>query len=122
MDPDNPVIRLCTEGTRAEFERRIDDAHALYLRAWQIARDDYEACIAAHYVARHQQDPNETLRWNRIALERAEASGDDRLRLFYPSLYVNMGSAHELMGNLEAAREFYARAAELGLVHRPDDR
>jgi hypothetical protein len=30
---------------------------------------------------------------------------------FYPSLYLNMGKAHEDLGNLKDARRFYALAA-----------
>ncbi len=55
MNLDNPVIKLCAEGTRAEFEGRIEDARTLYMQAWEASKDDYEACVAAHYVARHQE-------------------------------------------------------------------
>ena len=34
MDLNNPVIQLCMEGTRAEFEHRIEDARILYEHAW----------------------------------------------------------------------------------------
>lgn len=55
------VVQLCIEGSRAEFEGRPAEAHALYLQAWEAAADDYEACIAAHYMARHQVTPEERL-------------------------------------------------------------
>lgn len=118
MDLSNPVVQLCMEGTQAEFDRRIADAKALYARAWETARDDFEACVAAHYVARRQDDPAETLRWNEIALARANAAADDRVQPFYPSLYVNLGHAHETLGNLLEARRYYKMAAELGLHHQ----
>jgi tetratricopeptide (TPR) repeat protein len=118
MDLNNPVVQLCAEGTQAEFDGRIDDAKALYWRAWESARDDFEACVAAHYVARRQQNPADALRWNEVALERANAMADDRVQPFYPSLYVNLGHAHEALGNLDDARRFYKLAAELGLQHQ----
>lgn len=120
MDLDNPVIRLCAEGTRAELARRTDDARRLYLEAWAAATDDYEACVAAHYLARFQDTPEETLRWNQEALARAENVGDERVRGFYPSLYVNLGSSHEALGNQREADHYYKLAAALGL-HRADD-
>lgn len=120
MDLDNPVIKLCVEGTQAEFKGRIDEARRLYQRAWDTARDDYEACIAAHYVARHQASPQETLRWNQKALDRANAVEDDRVRDFYSSLYLNMGQSYELLGQEAEARHYYQLAAELGVVHRDD--
>ncbi len=118
MDLDNLVIKLCAEGTRAEFEGRIEEARTLYMQAWEASKDDYEACVAAHYVARHQERPQDTLHWNREVLARAEAAGDDRVRSFYPSLYLNMGHSCEALGNQAEASRYYALAAELGAVHQ----
>ena len=79
MDPNNPVVQLCAAGMQAESEGRSADAKALFEQAWSESRDDFEACIAAHYVARHQPTPDDELDWNRKALERAELVGDDRV-------------------------------------------
>jgi tetratricopeptide (TPR) repeat protein len=111
MDPDNPVVKLCAEGMRAETEGRYADARALFERAWLTSQDDYEACIAAHYVARLQESLEDNLRWNQEALHRAEAVGDERVQDFYPSLYLNLGKSHEDLGNMDAARHCYAQAA-----------
>lgn len=121
MDTNNPVIALCVAGSRAELEGRKADAYALYAQAWDAAGDDYEACIAAHYAARGAPDPREIFRWNRIALDRAEAVEDERVQPFYPSLYLNMGRSHELLGEQAEAEHFYALAAALGAVHQPSD-
>ncbi len=117
MNLDNPVIKLCLAGTRAEFKGQLAEAQRLYRAAWAVATDDYEACIAAHYVARHQVTPQDTLRWNQIALDRAEACTDDRVGEFYPSLYLNLGRAYELLGDHVKAQRYYDRAAELGVIH-----
>ena len=92
----------------------------LYQRAWDAHTDDYEACIAAHYVARFQESPEETLRWNQIALERANLVHDERVREFYPSLYLNMGKSHAALGYLAQAQKYFHLAAELGFVHQPE--
>lgn len=118
MDLNNPVIKLCIDGSRAEFEGWLDDAQALYQQAWDAAQDDYEACIAAHYVARHQPTPAETLRWNQIALVRAKAVADVRVHGFYGSLYLNLGYSYELVGEQAMAQHYYALAADLGFVHQ----
>ena len=120
MDTNNPVVNLCIEGTRAEFEGRQNDAHALYWQAWEAVKDDYEACIAAHYVARFQTKPEEVLRWNRAALTHADAVKDGSVKEFYPSLYLNMGRSYELLGNLNEAKRFYDLAAGLGYVHQTE--
>ena len=120
MDTTNPVIQLCIQGAQAEFEHRLDDARSLYQQAWDLHADDYEACIAAHYFARFQENPEETLHWNQIALDHAYAVNDERVKEFYPSLYLNLGRSHELLGNREEAKRYYDLAAELGAIHQPD--
>ncbi len=120
MDLTNPVVQLCMEGTRAEFEHRIDDAHILYKQAWDARKDDYDACIAAHYVARFQDSADESLRWNQVALEHANAVNDKSITDFYPSLYLNLGRSYELAGNQNEAQRYYDLAAELGVLHQPD--
>ncbi|WP_055548431.1 hypothetical protein [Streptomyces sp. NBRC 110028] len=111
MDPDNPVVRLCVQGMTAEAEGRADDASALFRQAWDAATDDYGKCVAAHYLARHQPTPAETLRWNQECLDRADAVGDERVRGFYASLHVNMGSAYRALGDPAAAHRHFVRAA-----------
>lgn len=118
MDFNSPVIKICVEGTQAEFKGEIDQACRLYQQAWEAARDDFEACIAAHYVARHQDDPEKRLQWNQVALERADQVVDGRVQEFYPSLYLNMGQSYELLGNQAEAKRYYDLAAALGVAHR----
>jgi len=120
MDTTNPIIQLCIQGSQAEFEHRRDDAHALYQQAWELHADDYEACIAAHYLARFQETPEEILLWNQIALEHANEVGDERVNDFYPSLYLNLAHSYEILENQTEAQRFYNLAAALGVIHQPD--
>jgi len=112
MDASNPVVKLCMDGMTAEGEGRRDDARRLFARAWATSTDDFERCVAAHYLARHQASPAETLHWKREALTRARMVGDDRVRDFYPSLYLNLGRSYEDFGQREQARRYYNLAAE----------
>ena len=112
MDPNNPVVKLCAEGMQAEFAGKPDDAKALFMQAWEQSQDDYEACIAAHYVARHQPSFEENLRWNQESLARADAVGDERVRDFYPSLLLNLGHSHEILGDEAEAAKYYDLAVE----------
>ena len=119
-DTENPVIKLCMAGSTAEFQGRKQDAILLYRQAWQAATNDYEACIAAHYVARFQDTPADALHWNETALRHAETSGDERVKPFYASLYVNLGQSYALTGNPAQAQKYYALAASLGILHQED--
>ena len=120
MDLNNPVIKLCIEGTQAEFRGQINLAHSYYQKAWESAQDDYEACIAAHYLARHQDDPHKKLFWNQVALDKAEAVTNGLVEEFYPSLYLNMGQSYELLGKMEEAKRYYDLAAERGVIHQDE--
>ena len=120
MNLDNPIIKLCIAGTQAEFDGNLEAACKLYWQAWEAARDDYEACIAAHYVARCQESPTESLHWNQVALERANVVNDDSVRDFYPSLYLNIGRSYELLGDQNKAEKYYSQAADLGVAHQLD--
>ena len=111
MDSNNPVVRLCVQGMECEGRGLFEDASRLFLEAWNQRAADFERCIAAHYLARHQQDPLDTLKWNQVALDHAKAVGDDQVREFYPSLYLNLGKAHEDMGHARDAKRFYELSA-----------
>lgn len=112
MDTENPVVQLCIQGMQAEGEGRPADARDLFQRAWEARTSAYEACIAAHYLARHQATPEDTRHWNQVALDQADASGDERVRPFYASLHLNLGRCAEEAGDLAGARAHYQRAAE----------
>src|SRR5690242_13741909 len=77
MDPDNPVVRLCVKGMECEFAGDFDGAAQAFQTAWDQSTDDFERCIAAHYVARHQKTPAGTLAWNEKSLHHASAVGED---------------------------------------------
>lgn len=119
MNLDNPVLTLCIESTRLEFAGCLAEAQARTQEAWQLARTDYERCVAAHYVARYQTEATACLHWNQVALHHANLLGAEQIAEFYPSLYINLGHAHEQLGHALEAEHYYQLAAELGLVHYP---
>ena len=121
VDPDNPVVKCCAEGIQLEMEGKIEEATQLYARAWVIKSNDYEACIAAHYLARVQISVEDILHWNCEALKYAKKVNDESVSLFYPSLYLNIGRAYENMGNdAEAIKNYRSGAAIVNAL--PDDR
>ena len=111
IDPENPVVRLCAEGIAAEGQGRHAEAAALYREAWATHTDDYEACIAAHYLAREQETLQESLHWNQAALDHALMVNEERIAGFLPSLYLNLGWSHEVLGNPVKARACYLEGA-----------
>ena len=110
IDPSNPVVALCAEGM--SVEGTPDEARRLFERAWAIRQDDFDAAIAAHFLARHQPTDTETLRWNALAVEHAESVHDGRCGELLASLYLNLGDSHARLGQREPARAAVRRAAE----------
>jgi hypothetical protein len=106
------VESLCQQGMRLERQGKLAEAKHAYAHAWSIRTSDYDACVAAHFMARVQSSPEETLRWNREALQRADAAASPRVATFYPSLYCCMGLSHEKLGDLAEAQHYLGLAAQ----------
>jgi hypothetical protein len=105
------------EGSSAELKRDISLASKIYEKAWKHASNDYQKCIAAHYMARNRKDSDEEFYWNETALKHANLVTDNSVQSFYPSLYLNMGHSYELKGNSVEAEKFYKLAKALGFDH-----
>jgi len=109
IDPTNPVVALCAEGMAAEGTPA--EARRLFEQAWAARRDDYEAAIAAHFLARHQLNAADTLYWNALAVRHAAAVPGARTAGLKASLYLNLGDAQANVGETVAARAAVRRAA-----------
>jgi len=109
IDPTNHVVALCAEGMAREGVPA--EAKRLFEQAWDERSDDFEAAIAAHFVARHQPTAEETLHWNRLAVQHAELVSDGRAAGFLASLYLNLADAHETVGERASAAAAVRRAA-----------
>jgi len=95
-----------------ERDGEPDEARRLFQQAWDARRNDYDAAIAAHYLARHQPSPHKTLRWNSLAVTHAERVADGRTTELFPSLYLNLASSLTALGRLDEARAIIARAKQ----------
>ena len=112
MDPNNAIVKLCAQGMEEESKGNAEGAATLFEQAWTKSTNDFERCIAAHYVARHQPSPPLALHWNQEAMDCADRVADGSVTEFLPSLYLNLGKSHEDLGNLEKAGELYKCAAD----------
>ncbi len=111
MDPNNPVVKLCAQGMEEESKGNDKRAAELFEQAWKQGSNDFELCIAAHYVARHQANAELALHWNQEAINCAHRVGDGSVTEFIPSLYLNLGKSYEDLGNIDEARCNYEWAA-----------
>jgi hypothetical protein len=104
------VVVLCAEGMAAEAQQQFDTAKSLFQRAWDEHQDDYEAAIAAHYLARHQDSDERRLHWNQRALEHALAAPVQQVETFVASLYLNLAHSHEKLDRPGDARHYLTLA------------
>ena len=110
FDSANPVIALCTAGIAAEGTPA--NARELFERAWAARRDDYDAAIAAHYLARHQGSAEATLHWNALAVTHFEQIADERAQGLGASLYLNLADSLLAVGRQAEAYAAAGRAAQ----------
>ena len=101
LDATNPVVALCAEGMAVEGDAPA--ARALFEKAWDARRDDYDAAVAAHFLARHQPTPELTLHWNALAVDHALRVADGRAQELLASLYLNLGDSHRALGHRREA-------------------
>lgn len=119
FDLDNPVVQLCAAGMHVEGEPA--KARALFEQAWAARRDDLDASIAAHFLARHQRTPEATLAWNERALEHADAVTDARVRLLLPSLCLNLAESYRAVGRVAEATALAHRGLDAAAQLPPGD-
>jgi hypothetical protein len=105
FDPRNNVIGLCVQGMVNEERGDAEKAGRLFLQAWNEATDPFEKFLAAHFVARHQDDVRDRLKWNETALQFALEVNDEASRSALPSLYSNIANCYEELGDEDTARQ-----------------
>lgn len=120
IDAGSPVANLCAEGMAAEGQGDGERARDRFCLAWSLAATDFEACIAAHYVARSQVSPRDALHWNDEALDRARRGPPDQVGAFMTSLCLCAGKSREDLGDPSGAAERY-REAQAWIPHLPAD-
>ncbi len=105
FNPNNNVIKLCIEGMGMEGKGDPEEASRLFLQAWNESTSDFEKFTAAYYVARHQKNVSDKLKWLETALRSALRINDPAVAGAYPSLYSNIAKCYEESGDLDNAKK-----------------
>ena len=111
FDPNNNIIKLCVQGMDREGEGKAEKAGRLFLQAWNEAGNDFEKFIAAYYVARHQKNVSDKLKWLETALQFALKINNDTVKSAFPSLYLNIAKCYEDLNDSGNAKKNYELAA-----------
>ncbi|QHI73611.1 NAD(+)--rifampin ADP-ribosyltransferase [Aminipila terrae] len=107
FDPNNSVIKLCVMGMSLEDSGNVEEASAMFHKAWNEATDDYEKFIAAYHLARQQKDITDKLKWMETSLQCALNINDDNVNSAYSTLYVNISKCYEDLGDSDNAKRNY---------------
>jgi len=111
--PKNNIVKLCTQGMTLEETGQPVEASRLFLQAWNEATDDSEKFIAAHFVARHQNNVPDTLQWLETALRFARTINNRSVNAALPLLYLNIAKCYEDLGDIENAKKNRALAGSV---------
>ena len=110
FNPNNNVIKLCVQGMDMEEKGKPEEASKLFLQAWNEATNDFEKFIAAYYVARHQKNVPDKLKWLETSLQFALKINDDTVKAAFPSLYSNIAKCYEDLSDPDNAKKNYELA------------
>jgi rifampin ADP-ribosylating transferase len=105
FNPNNNVVKLCVQGMDMEGKDKPEEASSLFLQAWNEATNDFEKFTAAYYVARHQKDVRDRLKWLETALQFALKINDVTVKAAFPSLYSNIAKCYEVLSDFDKAKK-----------------
>lgn len=120
FSPANPIVQLCLQGMNMEDNGNQQEAARLFFQAWEKATSDFEKFTAAYYVARHQKNVPDKLKWLETTLQLALNINDDTVKSAFPSLYTNIAKCYEELNDTGNAKKNYESAA--ALQHKPSDK
>ena len=106
FNPNNNVIKLCIEGMAMEEKGEPGGAGKLFFQAWNEATNDFEKFTAAYYIARHQNNVSDKLKWLETALQSALRINDVSVSGAYPSLYSSIAKCYEELSDPANAEKY----------------
>ena len=108
FNPNNKIIQLLIRGMGMEDSGKSEEASLLFSKAWSEAIDDFEKFIAAYYVARHQKNVSDKLKWFETSLQFALKVNDEAVKSAFPSLYLNIAKCYEALSDPDKAKKYVA--------------
>jgi len=105
FSPTNNVIKLCIQGMAMEEQGKPGEASRLFLQAWSETTVDFERFLVAYYVARHQNDVSDQLKWYQTALQFALSTDNYAAKSAFATLYSHIAKCYEELGDTDNAKK-----------------
>ncbi|MCW3077635.1 MAG: arr, rifampin ADP-ribosylating transferase [Bacteroidetes bacterium] len=119
FNANNAVIRLCLQAMEVEGKGNPEEAGTIFLQAWNEATNNFEKFTAAYYVARHQKNCRDKLKWFETALQFALKINNISVKGAFPSLYLNIAKCYEELRDFDNAKKNHELA--ISFTVKPDD-
>ena len=103
-----------------EEKGETEKASSVFLQAWNEASNDHEKFIAAYYVARHQKNIPDQLKWLNTTLQLALKINDDSVNGALASLYASIAKCYEKLNESDNAKINYELANSV--TYKPADK
>jgi hypothetical protein len=110
FDPRNKIVMLCIQGMGMEDNGKPEEAVKLFLKAWNESTGDFERFLAAYFVARHQDNVADRLKWLETSLQFALNRNDEATKSALPTLYLNIAKCYEELHDAKKAKLIYELA------------
>ncbi len=120
FSPFNNIVKLCLQGMEMEEKGKPEEASKLFIQSWDEATNDFEKFLAANYVVRHQKNVSDKLNWLETGLHFALKVNNDAVNSALPSLYLNIGKCHEVLGYSDKAKANFDLASSY--KYKPSDK
>ena len=111
FNPNNHVVQLCMQGLAGEGGGETEEAGKMFHKAWDDATNDFEKFLAAHFLARHQSDVHDKLKWFETALHLALQVNNDLVNSAFYGLYGSIAKCYEDMGDPDNAKKNHELAS-----------
>ena len=119
FNPTNNIVQLCLKGMSMEDQGKPGEASKIFLQAWNEATNDFEKFLAAYYVARHQEDVRDKLKWLETTLAFALKINNEAVNGALPSLYTNIAKCYDDLDDSGNAKRSYELAKSF--TDKPSD-
>ncbi|HYG37244.1 MAG TPA: NAD(+)--rifampin ADP-ribosyltransferase [Cytophagales bacterium] len=120
FNPNNNVVKLCLQGMGMEEKGKPEEASKLFHQAWDEATNDFEKFLTTHYVARHQKNVSDKLKWLETSLQFALKINNDTVKSALPFLYLNIAKCYEDLSEPDKAKKNYDLATSF--KDKPSDK